>query len=299
MATNVAPTTGLEYTIVPDGTPLGEQIGANASYPYPGSQTPYSFTGTAIGYGDDAPPLNGYRILTRYKVVNLIPGTPANPGNPNAVPPVPATDGTDPSYTYTYPAWTLISQTMTCSNRAVETPGNPFITNDGNEYISATPGPVAPAGVISSGITDGMKYDYFKVFDEADFAHIPPLEPYNSEPIENVRIPQIPYEPAADPPLFPVDAITSFVPDEREQVTLTYTLTTVWSGGTDVITVSQVVTQNQKDWKKILKEALRKTYYYHDLNPWKPDERDPPRPTPGMTTDGQPYYPGYVPIPEE
>ena len=72
MATNVTPTTGLEYLIVPDGTPLKEAIVPNAAYPYPGSQTPYSFTGTAIGYGEDAPPLNGYRILTRYKVVNFI-----------------------------------------------------------------------------------------------------------------------------------------------------------------------------------------------------------------------------------
>ncbi len=296
MATNVIPTTGLEYTIVPDGTPLGAEIGGpNTAYPYPGSQTPYSFTGTAIGYGDDAPPLNGYRILTRYKIVTYIPGTPSNPGDPNAVPPVPSSPGSDPSYSYVYSTWNLISQTMTCTSHAIDTPGNPFIDNTVDaQYISPAPGVYSES---SSGITDGMKYDYFKVFDQSEFDHIPPLSTYDAPPEENVRIPQIPWAPDADPPLFPIDAVTSFVPDEREQVTVTYSLTTVWSGGTDVITISQVVTQNQKDWKKILKEVIDRSYYTHNLNPWKPDDRDPPDPTPGITTDGAPYYPGYVRYP--
>ena len=194
MATNVAPVTGLEYTLVPDGTPTGPQIGDNASYPFPGSQTPYSWTGVTVGYST-SPPLNGYRVQTRYKVATLIPGTPSNPGNPDAVPPVPASEGTDPSYTYSYPGWTLISQTLTCSNRAVDTPGNPFESNAGNQYITPTPGAVAAGGAVTSGITDGMKYDYFKTFDETVIDHIEALQPYDSVPVEDKRVPTIPYEP--------------------------------------------------------------------------------------------------------
>ena len=291
MSTNVIPTTGLEYTLVPDGTPLGAQIGDSASYPFPGSQTPYSWTGVNIGYST-SPPLNGYRIQTRYKVVNFIPGVAANPGDPNAVPPVPATDATTDTYTYTYPAWTLVSQTLTCSNRATETPGNPFETSAGNEYISPTPG---AASIVTSGITDGMKYDYFKVFDETVIDHIEALQPYNSVPVEDKRVPTIPYQPDADPPVFPIDALTAFVPDERESVTVTYTLTTVWSGGTDVISINQVVTQNTENWKAVIKNLIKRSYYTHNLNPWKPDGRTPPDPTTGITEDGAPYYPGYEP----
>ena len=307
MTTNVAPVTGLEYTLVPDGTPTGAEIGGpNSSYPFPGSQTPYSWSDVTISY-NSSPPLNGYRVQTRYKTATLSPAVPANPGNPSAVPPVPASDAVDASYTYTYPEWHLVSQTLTCTSHATDTPGNPFETNLGNEYLlapNAVYGPLTTAPS-SSGITDGKKYDYFKVFDRTQIDHIAALSAYNAVPIENQKVPTVPYAPSATPPEYPIDTVTAFVPDERESVVVSYSLTTVWnlnvdSGDanyndadfTDTITFTQTVNQNVGDWKGILKQMISRSYYTHNLTPWMPDGRTPPDPTPGITTDGGPYYPG-------
>lgn len=301
MATNVLPTTGLEYTLVPDGTPTGAEIGGpNSSYPFPGSQTPYSWTGVTISY-DSSPALNNYLIQTKYKVVTLNPAVPANPGNPSAVPPVPASDAVEESYSYVYPQFHIVSQTLTCTSHAIDTPGNPFETNLGNEYTSTSNGLY---GTASTQITNGMKYDYFKVFDETQIDHIAPLSAYNAAPIDNQKVPTIPYDPDASPPVYPIDTVTSFVPDERESVTVTYSLTTVWNLNldssksnynnadfTDTITLSQTVNQNVSNWKTVIKQLLQRSYYTHNLTPWMPDTRTPPNPSPGITTDGDPYYP--------
>jgi len=312
MTTNVIPTTGLEYTLSPDGTPTGAEIGGpNSAYPYPGSQTPYSWSDVTISY-DSSPALNGYRVQTRYKTAVLtpaVPEVPSSPGNPSAVPPVPANPGSpavDAFYTYVYPEWHLVSQTLTCTSHATETPGNPFETNLGNEYLlapNAVYGPLTTAPS-SSGITDGKKYDYFKVFDQTQIDHIAALSAYNAPPLDNQKVPTSPYAPSATPPEYPIDTVTSFVPDERESVVVSYSLTTVWnlnvdSGDanyndadfTDTITFTQTVNQNVGDWKGILKQMINRSYYNHNLTPWMPDGRTPPDPTPGIPTDGSPYYP--------
>ena len=302
MTTNVLPVTGLEYTLVPDGTPTGAEIGGpNSAYPYPGSQTPYSWTGVTIGY-DSSSALNNYLIQTRYKVVTFVPAVPANAGDPDAVPPVPANAGSDASYTFTYPSFHIVSQVLTCTSHSVATPGNPFETELGDEYTSTSN---AIYGVGSTQITNGMKYDYAKVFDQSEIAYVAPLAPYNATPTEQKRVPTTPYDPDADPPTYPTNTVTSFAPDPRQSVTVTYSLTTVWnfnlnSGAanyndadfTETISLDQVVTQDLSNLVTIIKRMISRSYYDHNLTPWKPDDRDPPRPSPGITVDGAPYYPG-------
>jgi len=303
MATNVTPSSGLEYTLVPDGTSTGAEIPpANQSYPYPGSQTPYTWTPVTISYSE-SPAMNGYRVQARYKNVTYVPGSS---GDPSAVPPVPATDA---SYTYSYIQWHLVSQTLTCTSHGS---GNPFESSTGNEYITAsnalygptTSSPTASGSDAIAGITDGEKYNYFKVFDQSDVGFIAGLSAYNAVPIENQSVPTTPYAPDANPPTYPTDTVTNFVPDERESVTTTYSLTTIYNLITDpsdpnynayhfsdTITFSQTVNQNiPSSWGPALKELVNRSYYKHNLNPWMPDPRDPPRPVPGITVDGAPDY---------
>lgn len=276
---DVIPTTGLEYVMVPDGTQAGGT--------YEGSQSPYSWSSTNISYASCVS-LSGFRIQTRYRVVTPVvtppTGTPGQPGY----------DPGGTTYSVSYPAWTLVSQTLTSTSHADSTPGNPF--QQDNPYFTATAGGYGPyASPATAGIVDGSCYDYFKVFDQSESGYIEALSSFTSEPIVDGVIPTTPYDESVTPPLYPIDALTEFVPDTRESVTVSYQLTTVYNtGGSDVsssVSFTHTVTQSTDDWSAAVQSLVERSYYYHGIFPSMPDPRDPPLPIDGTNSDGSHFYP--------
>ena len=268
---NVIPTSGLEYVMVPDGTaPLGT---------YEGSQSPYSWSSTDISWASCVP-INGFRIETRYRSVS-------------SVAPVPP--ATEPTYNVTYPNWVLVSQALTSTSHADSTPGNPF--QQDNPYFTAPAGNYGtydfPA---TSGVVDDSCYDYFKVFDQSESSYLAALSGYDSEPIEDTYIPTTPYDEDADPPLYPIDALTKFIPDTRESVTVSYRLTTVYNTGvgddvTETMDFTHTVTQNTTDWTAQVQSLVQRCYYTNGIFPSMPDDRDPQVPSDGLNPDGSVVYP--------
>ena len=255
------PTSGMEYTIVPDGNILTPPSGGTT---YPGSDVPYAWVSTDISYGDCVQ-LNNYRINARYRLVNttITPptGTIGQPGyNPGGT-----------SYTITYPAWELISQTLTSTSHADSTPGNPF--QQSSPYLTATPGTY---GTAVAGFVDGSCYDYFKVFDQSESGYLEANGPFDSTPIENEAIPTTPYNPPTE---YPIDALTKFIPDTRESVTVNYQLETVYEffgvEYTSTINITHVVTQSTDNWSSQVKTLVDHSYFAHGVVPQKPDNRAP------------------------
>ena len=257
MATQI-PTTGIEYTIVPDGNlPDDTYTGPT----YPGSDIPYTFVSTDISY-NSCVPINGYRINMRYRLVseNPIPptGTPGDPGyDPGGI-----------EYVIGYPSWEIVSQTLVCTSH----PDNPF--QQDNPLFVTPPGDASAA---TAGIVDGSCYGYFDVFDESSSGYLEPQGPYDSTPIEDEVVPSEPYDPDND--IYPIDALTEFVPDTRPSVTVTFELYTKFKiFGSDVeqeetATIFHTVTQNTDDWSAQVKSLVERSYFYHGFTPLMPDPR--------------------------
>ncbi|QIN96783.1 hypothetical protein [Synechococcus phage S-N03] len=265
--------------MVPDGTQAGGT--------YEGSQSPYSWSSTNISWASCVP-LSGFRILTRYRSVTpvVVPptGTPGQPGY----------DPGGTTYTVGYPGWNLVSQTLTSTSHADSSPGNPFQQDE--PYLVATAGVYGPySNPATAGIVDSSCYDYFKVFDQSESSYLAALSGYNSEPIENNYIPTSPYDEDADPPLYPIDALTKFIPDTREAVTVTYQLTTVYNtGGSNVsssVSFTHTVTQSTDDWSAQVQSLVERCYYTNGIYPSMPDPRDPQVPSDGLNPDGSVVYP--------
>ena len=221
-------TTGFEYNIVP-GSIAEPPAGAWASVEF--SNLP------------DAIVLNGFRVSSRYYVESCVPGPPDTDGNSTEV------------CTRTYPGWELISQTLvkTSPSRQV------FDTDNGFELFTSTPGTYIGFSD-EAGIIDGTSYVYVRVFDQADISYIPRASTINQPVITQ------PTTMPSGSEKYLIDTVTSFVPDERESVTIEYTLTTTWSDGIspdqiDVITISHTVTQDTGDAGSKLKAYLERSYY--------------------------------------
>ena len=80
--------------------------------------------------------------------------------------------------------------------------------------------------------------------------------------------PQEPYDPGNN--IYPTSAITRFIPDTREAVTVNYQLTTQCNTGfgADVVEVAnftQIVTQDTDDWSALAKAQINKTAYKNGL----------------------------------
>ena len=81
--------------------------------------------------------------------------------------------------------------------------------------------------------------------------------------------PQTPYDPGNN--IYPTSAITRFIPDTRDSVTVNYQLTTTYKlteeglSVTEVINLSQVVTQSINDWSSLAKAEINKTAYKNGL----------------------------------
>ena len=227
----------------PDNSCDGElnHLAANGQVVGIPSKEPYTWTSFSLDAGFESPPLNGYRVGVRYyEQFSFTVTIPPGPDGPNGEPGTPGSSET--TYTRSYPGFDLISQTL-------EQEGdNKFRTSTGNELFTAAPGDYAGDSYAMAGITNGTQYSYVRVFDQADISYVPRLSCAGQFPVTNGVIPSEPLDEDADPPLYPFDLLTSFLPDERDSVTVGYILTTVWNAGTaDVttqVTISQPCTQD-------------------------------------------------------
>ena len=84
---------------------------------------------------------------------------------------------------------------------------------------------------------------------------------YDSTPIENETIPD------------PIDALTQFRPDTRESVIVTYEIKTEYNVGlsdvTDILNVTQVVTQDTNNWSAQVKGYVNGALFTLGARPQK------------------------------
>lgn len=216
-------TEGFEYNIVP-GAVFDSPTGA--------------WNGVHFDDLPSAIELNGFRVAPRrYSETCTQIGTDPE-GNPiyNCI--------------RTYPQWEMLSQTLVKSSPSRQV----FDTDNGDELFVGTPG-IYTGFADPAGIKDGTKYVYVRVFDQSDISYIPRASTINQPVITQ------PTTMPSDDEEYLVDTICSFIPDERESVTIQYTLTTEWTGGTDVMTISQTVTQDTGNAASKLKAFLERSYY--------------------------------------
>ena len=233
--------------------------GTTAPAPLTYSIPPFFWNDTPIGV---APPvaLNGFSIGVR-------PYTQIVTPNPDPLLP--------DIITREYPNYWIKSQTLT-----VVSPTPPLYTTDtGNEIFteSASPENIPVTGLYSfAGITDGTAYSYVKVFDQTDFKYIernyvPPTNPPVVDPSISDNFPTEPYDPSAG--IYPYSTITTYVPDTRDVVTVTYNLTTKYSlsySGTEITEtalITQDVTQTINDWTDECRYYLARGSYYNEFAP--------------------------------
>lgn len=156
--------------------------------------------------------------------------------------------------TRTYPAWEVIEQTLV----KVSPDRQVFGSNQGTELFATDPG-VYSGEYTSAGITDGTRYEYTRVFDQADISYWPRASTPDQKIIENPTT-----IPSGDEKYL-IDTLTSFVPDPRESVTITYALTTTYKTSsftaTDTLTITQTVTQNTDDVGEKIQAYLKRSYY--------------------------------------
>ena len=231
----------VEYLVTNGGTP--------APAPETFSVPPFFWNETPIGVNPPTP-LIGFTIGVR-----------------------PYEETLDDPPTRTYPEYWIKSQTLTPIN-----PVPPLYTTDlGTEIFTA---PVTPenspvtGSYSTAGITDGTAYEYVKVFDQTDFKYIernyvPPFNPPIVDPSISGDFPLEPYDPSAG--IYPYSTITTYIPDTRDLVTVTYTLTTKYSLSyngseiTEVATITQDVLQTIHDWTDECRFYLQRGSYYNGV----------------------------------
>jgi hypothetical protein len=220
-----------------------------------GKGTEFSWQSVEIGLPEPTP-LNGYSIAMRPKYdLGVI------------------TIGSQ----FVWPSWEITKQTISISTADCGTQG---YVSAPKKYIGGPqgiPGPYSdPAGIVN-----GTGYIYVKTFDETEFFYLPAFsgdgvkEDFTGEIEVEKDFPYEPYNP--DKHIYPMDTITRFRPDERESVTITYTIKTDYKisaavgpqgiggpavSGTLTNTMTQVVTQeHHKDWGPQLEALLDRCYF--------------------------------------
>ncbi len=116
-------------------------------------------------------------------------------------------------------------------------------------------------------------YNYVLVFDEAEFEYIqrqggPTREEIfvKNPAVDGSWFPTEPYDPNANPPLYPYDTIPSFVPDERETVDVSYGVSISGTpAGAESITINQTCIAPVRNWQKMLKTLLSRSYYSNGI----------------------------------
>ena len=134
-------------------------------------------------------------------------------------------------------------------------------------------------------------YNYVDVFDDVEFGYIPrntyenkkmtTADKYQFEPL----YPDVKDANGLAAPIYPMNAVTAFVPDGRESVTVTYKVSlnvVVLDGNKELkdeiknpeVTIKQTVEQDTSNYIGQLEE-LGKFCQFQNPGGWKPDELSP------------------------
>lgn len=115
-------------------------------------------------------------------------------------------------------------------------------------------------------------YNYVLVFDESIFEYIERLGGPFAENIHLIQpaltgewFPSEPWDPEADPPIYPMDTIPAFVPDSRETVDVHYSLSVSAGAASGIVSWSQTCIAPTRDWARMLRALLDRCYYTHDI----------------------------------
>lgn len=208
----------------------------------PVSPPEYSWEGVVIGI-ESVEPLTGFRVRTR------------------------AVDNSGPQGPQ-YPEWELVNQTITIS-----------LPECGTEVFGGEPNEYEGGDWAEGGIVDDTGYIYTEVFDQTAFFYLPPFsgdtqDNFSGELEATQGFPQEPFDPDND--VYPMDAITRFLPDQRQSVIITYTVDTEYALGhsgpqgpqdilTDTITIYHEVSQPVYNWGAQLLALQQKTYFYNSI----------------------------------
>jgi hypothetical protein len=221
---------------------------------------PATWSSVQLDITEIEPEMNGYRYaMVYYEVQVTVTPTPPTPENPEG--------GTSTTYTKIYPNWTLVSQTIEKSSPSRDV----FYKNDGTELFPSLPQPQFVGGgqTTQGGITDGTRYSYLRVFDQAELSWLPRCSTIQQKPIEKGLMPDGMIQPDLPYPWYPMDTVNSVVPDEREEIPITYTVTTQYQLGTGgailshSFTITHVCTQNPELTGEKLENIMNKCYYTH------------------------------------
>lgn len=209
----------------------------------PVSPPEYSWEEVVIGV-NSVTPLSGFRVRTR-----VVEGSQGEQGPQGAQ----------------YPSWELIDQSITISipECGVQTYGGIGAQYGAGEWAEG-------------GIVDGTGYIYLEVFDQTHFYYLPPFSGDNQDnfvgEVEATQgFPQEPYDPANN--VYPMDAVTRYLPDQRPSVIVTFTVDTEYAIGsqgpqgilTDSATIYHEVSQPVHDWAAQLLALQQRTFFYNSI----------------------------------
>ena len=160
-------------------------------------------------------------------------------------------------------ALTDVDLTFTCTNR-----DDDMFTEENRLYKDEN------GSSISVGIENNSFYQWDKVFDQSTVKYLPALSastPFvdgaeaEVGPVTGASYPDEPYDDDADPPVYPLDTITSLRPDTRPNVTLVFTASFNGKVGpssySETVTWTKVVWQDAYNWGAVVDDALEKSYF--------------------------------------
>ena len=170
--------------------------------------------------------------------------------------------------------WKVVSQTVEKLSPSRQV----FTTDNGDELFPMVPEEVlAGASSGTGGILSDTQYDYLRVFDQAEISYLPRCATINTQFVENSYLPSMDVDPDLPEPKYPMDALSAFVPDDRDSVTITYQVTTVYQPKltllandygpqqTFTFNITQTCTQEINNLKDKVKAALNKCYFTNKL----------------------------------
>jgi hypothetical protein len=133
-----------------------------------------------------------------------------------------------------------------------------------------------------AGLIDGTYYVYPVVFQDAQFCYqrrCASSYPSGSNTevclSGNAGFPLEPYDPDCNPPIYPMDSITAFVPSQQSQENIRYSA--VWSyydlsvdpGQSNLLTstiyLDMTVNAPANDWIALMRSMMEYTYFYNGI----------------------------------
>jgi hypothetical protein len=224
---------------------------------YTESGTPTTSWGSAVAGFDSVHELIGYRVTPL--LIERYPNPNWNDG------------GYDPGDSNTWP--NILERVVTTYTESIviDTDQRDQI-HPNIELFDGDEGATSVAGII-----DGTYYIYPVVFQDAKFCYLPRCSGTGSNYTGEIcafskPMPLEPYYPECNPPVLPMDAITSWVPSSRTQELITYSATWNYYVGeqgdpyfeepsTDTINLEMIVYAPSNDWGAMLNSYI-KTYTY-------------------------------------